>query len=56
MPAVVRFGVLIVFLCASPNLCARTIRVMTYNIHVGVGMDKKLDLTRIADVIKREHC
>ena len=28
---------------------------MTYNIHVGVGMDKKLDLPRIADVIKREH-
>ena len=24
---------------------------MTYNIHVGVGMDKKLDLQRIADVI-----
>jgi len=29
----------------------RTLRVMTYNIHVGVGMDKKLDLQRIADVI-----
>lgn len=28
---------------------------MTYNIHVGVGMDKKLDLQRIADVIKNEH-
>jgi len=28
---------------------------MTYNIHVGVGMDKKLDLQRIADVIKHEH-
>ncbi|HJP92624.1 MAG TPA: endonuclease/exonuclease/phosphatase family protein [Pyrinomonadaceae bacterium] len=27
---------------------------MTYNIHVGVGMDKKLDLQRIADVINRE--
>lgn len=24
---------------------------MTYNIHVGIGMDKKLDLQRIADVI-----
>src|SRR3954465_8865790 len=35
-PAVLRFSVLIVFLCASPNLFARTIRVMTYNIHVGV--------------------
>ncbi len=28
---------------------------MTYNIHVGVGMDKKLDLDRIAEVIKREQ-
>jgi endonuclease/exonuclease/phosphatase family metal-dependent hydrolase len=28
---------------------------MTYNIHVGVGMDKKLDLPRIAAVIKHEH-
>jgi len=34
---------------------AKKIRVMTYNIHVGVGMDKKLDLPRIAEVIKREH-
>jgi endonuclease/exonuclease/phosphatase family metal-dependent hydrolase len=33
----------------------KTLRVMTYNIHVGVGMDKKLDLQRIADVIKQEH-
>ena len=32
----------------------KTLRVMTYNIHVGVGMDKKLDLQRIADVINRE--
>ena len=28
---------------------------MTYNIHVGVGMDKKLDLQRIAGVINQEH-
>src|SRR5205807_4129654 len=33
----------------------RTIRVMTYNIHVGVGMDKKLDLPRIASVINQQH-
>ena len=33
----------------------RSIRVMTYNIHVGVGMDKKLDLARIASVIKKQH-
>ena len=33
----------------------KTFRVMTFNIHVGVGMDKKLDLQRIADVIIRER-
>ena len=38
---------------ASP--AKKTLRVMTYNIHVGVGMDKKLDLQRIADVINRER-
>src|SRR6266496_5969554 len=32
-----------------------TVRVMTYNIHVGVGMDKKLDLQRIADVINEQR-
>jgi endonuclease/exonuclease/phosphatase family metal-dependent hydrolase len=35
----------------SPVSAKRTLRVMTYNIHVGVGMDKKLNLQRIADVI-----
>src|SRR5207253_7411751 len=33
----------------------RTMRVMTYNIHVGIGMDKKLDLARIAGVINQQH-
>ncbi len=28
---------------------------MTYNIHVGIGMDKKTDLGRIAEVINHEH-
>ncbi|HYX29927.1 MAG TPA: endonuclease/exonuclease/phosphatase family protein [Pyrinomonadaceae bacterium] len=28
---------------------------MTYNVHVGVGMDKKLDLPRIASVINQQH-
>lgn len=32
----------------------QTLRVMSYNIHYGVGMDKALDLPRIARVI-REH-
>ena len=34
---------------------SHNLRVMTYNIHVGVGMDKKLDLQRIANVINHEH-
>ena len=33
----------------------RTLRVMSYNVHVGIGMDKKIDLPRIAEVIKRER-
>src|SRR5437764_13508419 len=41
------------FPASSTN--AKTIRVMTYNIHVGVGMDKKLDLARIAGVINQQH-
>src|SRR6185369_6057134 len=38
---------------STPLPAKKTLRVMTYNIHVGVGMDKKLDLQRIADVINR---
>jgi endonuclease/exonuclease/phosphatase family metal-dependent hydrolase len=33
----------------------QVLRVMSYNIHVGVGMDQKLDLERIADVINKQH-
>src|SRR5688500_16132625 len=52
-----RIGTLLLFLIlfASPAFANRTLRVMTYNIHVGVGMDKKLDLQRIADVINRQR-
>ncbi len=34
---------------------ARRLTVMTYNIHVGIGMDKKLDLARIAEVINEKR-
>ena len=34
---------------------AKTFRVMTYNIHHGAGLDGKVDLQRIADLIKREQ-
>jgi endonuclease/exonuclease/phosphatase family metal-dependent hydrolase len=40
---------------ADPRDDKKTLRVMAFNIHVGVGMDKKLDLQRIADVIIRER-
>jgi len=40
---------------ADPLDGKKTLRVMTFNIHVGVGLDKKLDLQRIADVIIRER-
>jgi len=33
----------------------KTFRVMTYNIHHGEGLDGKVDLQRIADLIKREQ-
>jgi endonuclease/exonuclease/phosphatase family metal-dependent hydrolase len=49
------FGVTGWHLSPSASAAKRTLRVMTYNIHVGVGMDKKLDLQRIADVIRKEH-
>ena len=54
---VARILLLLVLLAVfvSPAFAKKTLRVMTYNIHVGVGMDKKLDLQRIADVINRER-
>src|SRR5215216_6166384 len=45
---------LVLFCSGFSATAKRTLRVMTYNIHVGVGMDKKLDLQRIADVINKE--
>lgn len=56
-----RFALLVIFALVlfssgvSPATAKKTLRVMTYNIHVGVGMDKKLDLQRIADVINKEQ-
>jgi endonuclease/exonuclease/phosphatase family metal-dependent hydrolase len=55
------FAVLLFLSIVNPNpsssasVAKKTIRVMTYNIHVGVGMDKKLDLERIAAVIMKEQ-
>jgi endonuclease/exonuclease/phosphatase family metal-dependent hydrolase len=50
---------LLLFATAAPRPRAEPARVrlnvMSYNIHVGIGMDKKLDLARIAEVIKRHR-
>ncbi len=69
-PVTLRILICAVLLIAVPDIGARnkpsyisavrltssqTLRVMTYNIHVGVGMDKKLDLARIAGVINAQH-
>jgi len=40
---------------AAAALKKQPLRVMTYNIHVGVGMDKRLDLQRIADLINAQQ-
>lgn len=40
---------------SSGSFSPKTLRVMSYNIHVGIGMDKKLDLKRIAAVINAQH-
>jgi len=53
-PSLFRLALLTTFLVLVPHAFAKTLRVMTYNIHVGIGMDKKLDLRRIADVINQE--
>ena len=57
MTLIKRTALFVIFLtiCVCPVFAKKTLRVMTYNIHVGVGMDKKLDLQRIADVINRER-
>jgi len=38
----------------AKTVAQHRLKIMTYNIHVGVGMDKQLDLQRIADVILKE--
>jgi len=41
-----------VLVAESERLAARRLRVLTYNIHHGEGTDGKLDLDRIAEVIR----
>lgn len=40
--------------CATDTPTPATIRVMTYNIHHGEGLDGKVDLLRIAQLIKEQ--
>lgn len=48
---------LCVFLCLLPlfarSVYGETLRLLTYNVHNGVGLDRKRDYNRIADVINR---
>ena len=57
IPRIVLFVLLAlaIFWSVPSTAAKRTLRVMTYNIHVGVGMDKKLDLPRIAAVINKQR-
>ena len=59
-----RIGVVRVVICAAVVVVTvrgvsaelpKEIRVLSYNIHKGVGMDGKLDLLRIAKVVLSEH-
>jgi endonuclease/exonuclease/phosphatase family metal-dependent hydrolase len=46
---------LLVICVAGCQSAPQTFRVMTYNIHHGAGLDGKVDLQRIADLIKHEQ-
>jgi endonuclease/exonuclease/phosphatase family metal-dependent hydrolase len=41
--------------CATPREPQRELTILTYNIHHGEGTDGKIDLRRIANVIKRSQ-
>ena len=41
----------LLLLVAAGTYAQGSLRLMTYNVHRGIGLDKKCDLQRIADVI-----
>lgn len=43
-----------ILVSATPATFGRNVKIMTYNVHNGVGLDKKRDHRRIADVIDRQ--
>jgi endonuclease/exonuclease/phosphatase family metal-dependent hydrolase len=59
LPGSVAFGLLVLWFTGCQSAPQQyppvTFRVMTYNIHHGEGLDKKVDLQRIAELIKREQ-
>lgn len=44
--------ILVLFALCAPGLSQQTFRVLSYNIHHGEGLDGRIDLPRIAGVIK----
>jgi endonuclease/exonuclease/phosphatase family metal-dependent hydrolase len=48
-------GLLLALLCGCKSPPAASLRVMSYNIHHGEGMDGRVDLPRIADIIRKEQ-
>jgi endonuclease/exonuclease/phosphatase family metal-dependent hydrolase len=45
---------LLMVLTASSLRAGETLRLLSYNIHHGAGMDNKLDLSRVAAFIKQQ--
>lgn len=46
--------IMAILIMASPGVSGRNIKVMTYNVHNGVGLDKKRDHQRIGKIIDRQ--
>ncbi len=60
LPCVLRVSAVSLFLlgfasASRADAKGRELRVMTYNIQTGIGEDKRLDLARVAEVIKKER-
>lgn len=45
--------IVIIFAFATSATYAQKVKMMSYNIRNGIGMDEKVDYNRVADVIKR---
>ncbi|MDE5573355.1 MAG: endonuclease/exonuclease/phosphatase family protein [Muribaculaceae bacterium] len=47
-------GILTIIACFPVTISAQAVKIMTYNVHNGIGLDKNRDHARIADVISSE--